>query len=355
MKTVDSPAFVIPITEKERWTQYVVDAYAYDFYHTWDYHTLAATDEPMMFVFQQEGKYVAFPLLKRQISQTNYYDLHAVYGYAGPICNIDFALLDKNFISQFQKELSRFLQEGNYVSVFAKFNPFFNQQLLFDRLGGIYDNGVTVAIDLGQSIEYQRMHYRSSTADAIKKARRLDFTIREMDSEKDVADFNNLYLKNMDRIDASEFYRFNGDYFAKLLSSSQCNAKLVLCYYGQELVAGSVITLTKGILQAHLIASNADYLKYSPAKFLVDEVSVMGREKGMKYYHLGGGLGYKQDTLYKWKKGFSDLVFRQASWRYIVKPAVYQMLVQNSGLHNHADVDFFPLYRYKPQPVNDQK
>lgn len=351
MKTATGYAFVIPLAQKSVWTKYVSKAFKYDFYHTWDYQDLVKEGETMLFVYEEENDFIAFPLLKRAIPNSNYFDFHSVYGYTGPISNLDFHEIDTQFIQQFQENFIFFLKDQDCVSVFAKFHPFFNQTIALEKLGGVFDNGKTIAIDLKQPLESQRKQYRETTKQSIKKARKLGFTVREMQTKEDIAQFTNLYNQSMIRIGASGSYMFDEVYFATLLTSDQCNAKLVLVFYEDRMVCGSVVNFTKGILQAHLLATDIDYIKYSPAKLLIDEISLIGRENGMEYYHLGGGVGFKEDSLLEWKLGFSDLILPHKSWRFVVDQNAYSELVELTGNDMNDTVDFFPLYRLKQPTV----
>lgn len=355
MKNTATRAFVIPLAQKTAWNRYVSAALKYDFYHTWDYQNLTKNGEAMLFVFEDQANFIAFPLLKRAVSGTPYFDLHSVYGFAGPISNLRFSDIGEHFILQFQQCFVEFLNSGNYVAVFAKFHPFFDQTIVLEKLGGVFDNGKTVAIDLRQPLEEQRKKYRKSTLEAIKKARKMGFQLREMEQYDDIVQFTKLYIQNMERVGAGDFYKFDEAYFTSLLGSAQCNAKLVLVFFEDKLICGSIVTLTNGILQAHLIASNPNYLKYSPSKFLVDEISLIGRKNGMEYYHLGGGLGFKENSLLDWKLGFSDLVLPHKSWRFIANRPVYEMLVEQSGNRLDSTADFFPLYRMMPNEIQAQQ
>lgn len=338
-------ASAIPLADKSTWTKYVSQAFKYDFYHTWDYQDLVKNGEPMLFVCEDDENFIAFPLSKRTIPNTDYCDFHSVYGYTGPISNVDFSELSDEFISQFQENLIDFLKEENAISVFAKFHPFFNQLRSIENMGGIMDNGRVVAIDLKQPLEIQRKRYKKTLWKDVIKARGLGFTTRGMQSPADITEFTKLYNNSMDRIGASNSYKFNEAYFAGLIHSSQCNARLVLVDFQGKLVCGSVVTFTHGIIQAHLLATDSDYIKYSPAKYMNDEICLMGREMGMEYFHLGGGLGYKEDSLLRWKLNFSDLTLPHKSWRFVVNQQVYNELVKQSGNDLNDPIDFFPLYR----------
>ena len=339
----------LTLKQKDDWIKYVELAEDYDFYHSWQYHAMATNGAPILFVYVEAGNFIALPLLERPIADTIYYDLHCVYGYSGPISNLRFENLPNGLSDNFLKAFLSFLHQGKYVSVFSKLHPFFNQHELLKKAGGLYENGKTIAINLQQSIEDQHKQYRQTTMDSIKKCRRLGYTTRETREQDDIATFTRLYQSNMNRISAADFYLFDEAYFTQLVRSTEFDCKLVLICLGDEVACGSIIMCTNGIIQGHLIATNANHLKNSPAKFLVDEISELGRKWNMKYYHLGGGLGFKENSLFEWKLGFSNLVLDYYSWRYIANEPVYNQLVEKSGIDIKDTTDFFPLYRMIPQ------
>ncbi|MGM9475686.1 GNAT family N-acetyltransferase [Pedobacter sp. GSP4] len=347
-KNATGTTLQLTLDQKDDWIKYVELAADHDFYHTWQYHAMAANGEPVLFVYSEAGNFIAIPLLSRTIEGTIYKDLHCVYGYSGPISNLRFENVADNLKDNFLKAFHIFLHQGKFVSVFSKLHPFFNQNKLLKETDGLHRNGKTIAIDLQQSVEAQYKQYRQSTKESIKRCRRLGYTARESESQADIATFTNLYQSNMNRISAKDFYLFDEDYFTQLIRSTAFDCKLILVYLDNELACGSIIMCTNGIIQGHLIASNASHLKNSPAKFLIDEVSILGRKWGMKYYHLGGGLGFKEDSLLEWKLGFSNLALDYYSWRYIANEPVYNQLVEKSGFDNSDTPDFFPLYRMKP-------
>jgi len=343
-------SFKLSLNQKDEWIKYVNRAAEYDFYHTWHYHTLAKEGEAILYVYTEDENFIAIPFLKRSIPNSDYFDLHSVYGFTGPISNIPHNEIREGFIDNFKGFFLEFLKNENFVSIFSRLHPFFNQSKIIEKFGGLFDNGKTVAIDLQQPLEIQRKNYRQTTFDAIRKCKRLGYELRECKTQDEIDAFTSIYQDNMKRINATDFYLFNEEYFTELVQRNQYNCKLMLVYVSGEIICGSVVILTNGIIQAHVIGTKAEYLHNSPAKFLVDEVSVLGRALGMKYYHLGGGLGFKQDSLYEWKRGFSDFTLDYKSWRYIADVNKYNMLLDERSIDHHDKIDFFPLYRSTSNP-----
>ena len=86
----------------------------------------------------------------RSIYGTPYFDVTSVYGYAGPLVNID--TLNKEFVDGFHRELDNYFRECNIVSAFARLHPLlvFQEEIL-KGYGEIVPLNNTVTIDLSLS------------------------------------------------------------------------------------------------------------------------------------------------------------------------------------------------------------
>jgi hypothetical protein len=337
---------LLTIHDKLEWTAYVHKAAEYDFYHTWHYHALETGSLPTLFVYQEEENFIAFPLLKRSIPGSDHYDFSCVYGYPGPFSNKKMDALDGSLTENFKHAFLSFLSDENCISVFSRMHPFFNQQLLLEKFGGVYENGRTVVIDLTESIEDQRKRYRQSTMDSVRHGWKKRFKVKEEKGPEAASLFVSIYTENMNRVGASDSYLFNEAYITEILSTHEYDARMLTVYDGDKPICSTIIVFTNGIIQAYLLGTRSEYVQQSPAKFLADEISVMGRSLGMRYYNLGGGIGFKEDNLFKWKLGFTDFCLDYKSWRFIANPIIYQELLDKKNIDKNADIDFFPLYRY---------
>jgi lipid II:glycine glycyltransferase (peptidoglycan interpeptide bridge formation enzyme) len=337
---------MLTLLNKEEWIFYVRNSAEYDFYHTWHYHSLETAGDPILFVYEESDTYIGFPLLQRKIPGSDYSDLTCVYGFSGPFSNRKIDEIDEVIMENFKAAFNNCLVNEKFVSVFVRLHPFYKQQKLLEKFGGVHENGKTVVFDLSISIDEQRKKYRQSTMDAIKHAWNKGFRVEDETNTAGINTFVEIYTENMKRVGASSYYLFNEKYFSEILNTSEYEARLLTVYYNDVAIASTIISFTNGIIQAHLVGARAEYLHHSPTKFLADSITQIGRKKGMKYYNLGGGLGFKNDKLFDWKCAFSDLLFDFKTWRYIANPEVYQKLLHDKVIEENTEVDFFPLYRY---------
>ncbi|WP_225874766.1 GNAT family N-acetyltransferase [Pedobacter hiemivivus] len=334
---------VITSESPDKWLNYVRKAVNYDFYHTLHYHTLDKRGDPILFVYEEGETFIALPLLKRRIELVNYSDFTSSYGYAGPISNEKFELLSNSLIENFKNSFFSFMKDNQAVSVFSRLNPFINQSFLLEKIGGLRSNGRTIYMDLTQSLEEQRARYDKRLYRQIRQLRKKEYLIKEANTQEEIRLFTSMYNKNMLRLSADKSYFFDEAYFTSLLNNPDLKCTLILIYDGDEMICGSTIIWTDSIIRNHLSATSASHIHLSPSKLLTDEISVIGRTLGMKYFHLGGGVGGKEDTLFMFKSLFSDLFLKDYIWCYIADEQIYDQLVEQKKVN--PDSNYFPLYR----------
>jgi hypothetical protein len=340
---MDHQTFII--SNKKEWDAYVAKSLIHEVFHTWYYHSLNKSGEPLLFVYEEGDLFIALPVIKRKIENTSLFDMTSVYGYSGPISNIDLSDLPALTIEHFKNAFVNFMKEEKVVCIFSRLHPFLNQHSLLNNFGGLRENGTTLYMDLSLSIEDQRNKYEKRLSRQIRKLREKGYVIMDDNSVEGIKNFTDMYWKNMDRVSASSHYYFDEQYFANLLNMEGFENKLILIYNGEELICGALLLLSDNIIRNHLSATSPEYLKESPSKLLTDEISVIGRRLGKKIFHLGGGVSGKEDSLFTFKRYFSDLRVKDYIWCYINDDLVYNDLVLKAGAKVDDESFFFPLYR----------
>jgi len=333
------------IRDKDGWDAYINRTYAHDIFHSWHYHSLNKEGEQLLFVYEQEHLFIALPVIKRKIENSDFYDMTSVYGYGGPVSNIDLCTVPADIIAAFRQAFTKFMKDENAICIFARLHPFLNQDRILESIGGLKSNGTTLYIDLSISIEDQRSKYEKRLCRQIRKMREKGYIIKDNNSPDDMKCFIDMYYKNMDRVNAAPNYYFDESYFSDIINMEGYENKLILIYNGTELICGAVLLLSESIIRNHLSASSPDYLKESPSKLLTDEISIIGRRLGKKIFHLGGGVGGKEDSLFEFKRYFSDLQIKDRIWCYINDYEAYNTLAANSSSRADPGSGYFPLYR----------
>lgn len=338
---------IVNISEKEVWDHYVRRARIADLYHTRDYHLLDSQGESFLFVYEKDDLFIAFPLIKRAIDGSIYFDCTSVYGYTGPISNVDFSEIPLNICYEFERLFDGYLKSANIVSVFCVLHPLSNQQFLLKRPDRLVQVGKTIAVDLRQSLEEQRLQYRRPIRMKINQLRRKGFEVRLADSTDQLRQFAEIYRENMIKVGASKKYLFDDAYFEDFMNAIDFKPELLLAYYQDQPVAGAMVAMTNNIMQLHLAGTRIEFFKESPMKLLFDEACLLGRSREMQFMHLGSGVGGKEDSLFHFKRGFSEKLCNFTTWRYIVNEDVYEALVDKKlAGRERPDTSLFPLYRF---------
>lgn len=306
---------MIAIHQEHEWKEIIRQSHYYDFYHTWYYHQMQEVNKPVLLVYRYRDDFIAFPFIRIDENSGESH-LASVYGYVGPLSNKKFRDIDEGMLCGFREDFYSFLKTEGYTRVTSRLSPFSDHQLLIDKLGGEILNGKSVVLDLSVPLEVQRKHYRRNLWASIKKLQQKGYCVREGTGESAIRTFISIYWENMRRIGAHDVYLFNEQYFFDFAKADDFGAKFFFVFAGDEAIAASVVTMMNGIVNGHLIGTRGSYLAESPAKLLVDQVSVVGRQLGMKYYNLGGGLNFKEDQLFSWKAGFSRLFLESNKWIY---------------------------------------
>lgn len=339
------------VKNRKEWDSYVNRSLLHDVFHSWTYHSLNTEGEPLLFVYQDGHIFIALPVIKRRIADSDFYDMTSVYGYCGPISNINTAEMSKSTLINFKTAFMNFMTEENAICIFSRLHPFINQCPLLENIGGVVENGTTLYMDLSLSIEDQRSGYEKRLSRQIRQLREKGYLIKEADNPSEIRAFIDIYYKNMDRLHATPQYYFDEKYFTDILKLEGFDNKLLLIYDGTVLTCGAVVLLSDAIIRNHLSATSPDYLDESPSKLLTDEISMLGRRLGKKVFHLGGGVGGKEDSLFEFKKRFSNLQVKDHIWRYINNSNAYNAIVAKAGADIDMQSGYFPLYR---QPKRTQ-
>lgn len=334
---------LIDISNKLDWSKLITRVSDYDFYTSYSYNSYYShgNQRSKLYYFIHDKYLIIFPLIIRNIESTNYYDVTSVYGYAGPFASHN--ELPIEVLISFYTSLNNFFIESKIVSAFCRLHPSLKNEFILNGLGEIVQIGETVYIDLRNDIEYQKNQYKKGVKSDLSKIKRNGYYIIEDTNKFFISDFIEIYNENMNRVGASADYFFDNSYYNIIFNSPDINSKLYFVVKDNIKIATCIFIFTGNIIQYHLSGTRGEYLKNSPVRLIIDHVRIYGTENGYKELHLGGGVGSSEDSLFKFKAGFSDCRHQFKVWRHIVNPMVYNQLVQER--YPDMNSNYFPLYR----------
>ncbi|MDQ3928924.1 MAG: GNAT family N-acetyltransferase [Chloroflexota bacterium] len=352
--------------QSDEWLAVLARTLRHDAYHLPAYHALAEQQgegTAYLLAYSEREYTIALPLLVRPLEGVpglerageGWRDGTSVYGYAGPLAS--HADVPPAVAANFQAALLEALRELRVVSVFSRLHPFIPQSALLAGLGELSLTGRKVSIDLTLPPDVQRARYRDNHKRDINKLKRLGLCC-VLDSEGEhLPVFIDIYHETMHRVNAASSYFFDADYFNGLVSALGPHARLFLCLHEGEIIAGGIFLVCDGIVQYHLGGTKDKYLELAPMKLVFDTVRLWATEQGLEVFHLGGGVGGQEDSLYRFKTGFSDRAHDFLTWRWTVVPDVYKHLqVEKVAWNNRnglveATDGYFPAYRCPTVPA----
>jgi len=350
---------ILTTENKKRWDEIIHSSYNYDFYHLSSYHNIAelrGEGKAYLFVYKENGQFIAVPFLLRPILRIeglkergkSLFDVTSVYGYVGPVSNIPTKKND--ILSKFGEALLDIFKEKSVVTAFSRLHPIWRNNY-FLKLGDLIRLGKTVSIDLSLSLEDQFRLFRDNHKRDIKKLRSMNIKVYLDNDWKYLEDFIKTYKATMHRAKALEYYFFDKQYFLLLKKYFGKNLKLFVAEYDGQIIGSGLFSICNSIVQYHLGGINPDFSKISPLKIILDEVRIWATGQKAKLFHLGGGVGSYEDSLYNFKAGFSDRYHQFYVWKLVVNPSIFEELKkthENWRQENQWELinpDYFPPYR----------
>lgn len=347
-------------SQRQAWQNVLFRCNFYDTYHLPEYH-LAVRDvdegEPLLIAFE-DGPYVAaLPLLIRnvgnvpELSGTEWKDACSAYGYPGLITNCSPDDPDAEaFRKAWQKSVVQVFQSLDMVSVFVRQHPLAQTGWMWRELGTVKPLGQTVVIDLKRPENEQQRMIRDDHRSDIRKAITMGMMVVEDPKLERLKDFTGLYETTMRAVGAASYYFFPDSYFEALRHQLQGRVKLFFAELEGEPVAASLFFHCGNVIQYHLSGSNPALgrVRAMGTKLIIDSVRRWGSKNGFHWLHLGGGLGARQDSLFLFKAGFSDLRCDHYVVNCVIKPDVYRELVRRRFGADATEATtngWFPAYR----------
>ena len=350
---------IVSSESRSSWMHALEQMIGYDFYHLPFYHDLArglGEGEPRLLIYINGQYQILLPILLRKIQNVPqrfddgqpWYDATSVYGYPGPIAS--HADIPMDIVSDFHEQLAATFHEMRVVSIFSRLHPLLEQTNLLGGVGTMVQQGQTVSIDLTVSESAQLAQYRENHRRDIRKLREMGARAVVDTEFRHLETFVSQYSETMDRVGAWKSYKFPARYFKQFVEAGEADVVLLGCEVGGEILGSGLFVMCRGILEYHLGGATLAGQRVGAMKLVLDAARHWGFEHGAKVFHLGGGVGSRDDSLAKFKLGFSRRSHSFCTWQWIIRQDVYAGLedswkaeLQTKGLR--IDPTFFPAYR----------
>lgn len=319
--------------EFEKWNEIVQSFKRYDIYYLCGYALACESHgdgQANLIYYNHENTRAIKVVMKRKINE-NYYDFTTPYGYGGFLVEGN----EENVLQEYFKYCS----DNNIVSEFMRFSP-----ILDNKSEDAIMAGKTVYIEINQSDMLEKFDPKCRTK--IRKAIKNNINIFSTSNEQLIEVFMQIYKLTMDKDNATDYYYFEKEYYDILFKKLKNNIKLYYAKKDEEIIAMSIIFFTEKIAQYHLSCALPNYMNLAPTNLILYQVSLDCYKSGIDIIHLGGGLGGKEDSLYKFKKSFNkkgnDLEFYLG--KKIYNKEVYENLCKEKNIELNES-EYFPAYR----------
>lgn len=328
----------------------------HDFYHQPGFHLLEAErlggDARAIVIESGEALFFA-PFLLRDVPGSApgaSRDATPVYGYPGLLASPD-ALASGRFMKEALGYLKMELAKLDVCAAFLPLHPILSNKIAeFIPSGEISELGKTVSFDLNLDEGTLWAQIKKGHRGVLNKCKRIGLESSVVSYQEGLDELIETYLDTMNRVAAKNTYFFERSYFERLKDSGE---EVHLCHVKRDgLVAAACVFFERcGIMQAHLGGTKTVQMRHSPFSYLFYSMALWGKERGLDYLHIGGGVGGSNDRLLSFKEGFSRLRHDWLAWRLIIDVELYEHQIAKRAkelrkkLEDIRQEKFFPLYR----------
>jgi serine/alanine adding enzyme len=285
---------------------------------------------PALLHLKGDGGDVVFACIVRDV-EGGRADVTTPYGYGGPV-----AAGSDPPLERFWQEYARWCEDAGVVTTFLRFHPrYANHRDVapYVRVEPL-DGTITWRLDQGDLFDGMHRHHRR----IVRKAEAAGVQTSVARAPESLDRFVRLYEQTMDRKDASGFYYFPPEYWHAL--EAGLRERLVLFEAGDG--AALLCFATKPWLHYHLGATSIEGRKAGASNLLFLEAARWAAAEGFTRFHLGGGLGGGEDSLFQFKQRFDP----GGRVEMAVGKAVHDEAAYRTLAGDTADTEgFFPAYR----------
>jgi serine/alanine adding enzyme len=293
---------------------------------------------PLLLHLAGDGGDVVFALILRVIDGVpGRLDAITPYGYGGPV-----AVGPEPPVERFYEAYEGWCRSADVVSTFIRFHPLYANQRQAPAAVHVERLADTIAWSLDPELDlFAGLHPKHRNK--VRKARAAGLEVAVQEAPASLSEFADLYDETMSRLGADEFYFFPADYWQALVDGLGERIVLVEARFDGELAAAALCFATPPWLHYHVSGTSERGREAAAANLVLFEAARWGQQQGLEQFHLGGGAGGREDTLFHFKQRFYPEGRREASVGKLVHdPEAYRAL---TGLPQIQLDGYFPAYR----------
>jgi len=275
---------------------------------------------------------VVMACIVREINRTEN-DVMTPYGYGGPVGD--------GSHDRFYELYEEWCRDRGIVSTFIRYHPLFEN---YRAAPGASYSSPTVGWRLDGDL-LAGMHGKHRNV--VRKAQKAGVAVDVTAAPDDLSTFGALYEQTMERQDAAGYYFFPPEYWERLTALEGSLIRFDALAEG-EAVASALCLRGDRWLHYHLGATADSARDLGASNLLLYTAALWGQAQHLEEFHLGGGAGGTEDSLFAFKERFSPSS-RREFWvgKAVHDENAYRRLSGGAGI----DYDgFFPAYRAPDHP-----
>lgn len=339
---------LLDISHSLEWDTIVQSFVDYDVYYLCGYvksFHLHGDGDPFLLYYEGFDLRAIYVYMRRDTAIEGLFDSVTPYGYGGVLFEGNTSVAN---LSAFWSEYIDTMHDEHIVDNFVRYHPVLKNAIPMKAISTVIDLGKTIAIDL-YSPEVIWDNIISKNRNMIRKAEKNGIEIRHSKDLELFKDFKRIYNATMDRDHAEQYYYFSDVFYESIHRDLHDSYEMFYAVYEGDIIAMSIVLFANKQMHYHLSGSVIEYRNLAPSNLLLYKAALWGYEHGYKSFHLGGGVGSGEDSLYKFKSAFnknSDFIF--SIGKEVFDQTAYCQLVDIKRTNDPAFDStslYFPLYR----------
>ncbi|OVE74956.1 hypothetical protein BVX95_00715 [archaeon D22] len=313
-----------------------------------------------MFFYGGESEFVIQPFLRRKINdlafckdklKEEYFDIISPYGYSGPIHKTIPSTDLQQLYNEFFTQSTKYCEKNNIITEFTRFHPLLKNHQFYEEKN-IDARNVTVSIDLTKDTDYILKNMNKKTRNLIRKGEKSNLEVIHSTNESDVDEFISIYSKTMEKNSAKEEYFLEKQFFINTIKYLKNSVSLFAVKSQNKTIASALFMHYGKFIHYHFSGSLKEYLSLAPNNFLLFKIIEWAKSNNYKTFHLGGGYSSADDSLFRFKSGFSKDTNQFYTYSKTHNHEMYNILCELKNEYEKiADEEitsiFFPYYRLK--------
>ncbi|MBD1590433.1 GNAT family N-acetyltransferase [Arthrobacter sp. S1_S22] len=294
----------VRVVDDADWDPHITRLGASGAYSSAAYHRASALLEPegtrpVLLAFVDEAGEVALPLLLRPLPNGDGWDATSAYGYGGPIGR------GTPNLAAFGAALDEWAHEYGVVSTFLRLNPLLGNGRLVPPTADLIDVGLTVGWNLNPGRDL-RLGMHGDRLRGVRRAERSGVTVTVTPRPSNLDSMRALYEATMQRQQAAGMYFFPESYWRALVTQDKLLMTLLVeGWLEDNVVCAQLCLVSDHWLHSHLVGGNEVSRAVNASTACHLAAAEWGQENGLTGFHLGGGLGGREDSpLYVFKQRF---------------------------------------------------